>query len=351
MKTAAPPPVSDEELLDMDVDRSTVSGIRRMLLWCRRLLACWFDGHEDAGLVIDSESKQMDRIRTIPFFLMHVAVLTVFLVGWSPVAVMTAVFLYGLRMFAITGFYHRYFSHRTFRTSRWMQFAFACLGASAVQRGPLWWAANHRVHHAHPDQPADVHSPVHHGLWWSHMGWFLAQNQLATKVTRIKDFARYPELCFLNRYDVLVPIVLAVSTFLFGEWLSIAHPTMGANGWQMLVWGFVISTVALWHGTFTINSLSHRFGTKRYATADNSRNNFFLAILTLGEGWHNNHHQYSSSARQGFRWWEVDITYYLLRGLQLCGLIWDVRPVPDWVLNQPPSGQVDGDANSEKIAV
>ncbi len=351
MKTAVPPPVSEKELRRMDVDRSTVSGIRRMLLWCRRLLTCWFDGHEDAGLAIDSESKQMDRIRTIPFFLMHVAVLTVFLVGWSPVAVLTAVFLYGLRMFAITGFYHRYFSHRTFRTSRWMQFVFACLGASAVQRGPLWWAANHRVHHAYSDKPEDVHSPVHHGLWWSHMGWFLAQNQLATKMTRIKDFARYPELRFLNRYDVLVPIILGVSVFLCGEWLGSAYPSLGTDGWQMLVWGFVISTVALWHGTFTINSLSHRFGSQRYATGDHSRNNFALALLTLGEGWHNNHHQYPTATRQGFRWWEIDITYYVLRGLQLCGLIWDIRPVPAWVLNQPTSKPVDGDANAEKIAV
>ena len=232
-----------------------------------------------------------------------------------------------------------------------MQFVFALIGASAAQRGPLWWAANHRVHHAHPDQPADVHSPVHHGLWWSHMGWFLAQNQLATKLTRIKDFARYPELRFLNRYDVLVPLILAVGVFFFGEWLGRVHPNFGTNGWQMLVWGFVISTVALWHGTFTINSLSHRFGSRRYATADNSRNNLWLALLTLGEGWHNNHHQYSSSARQGFRWWEIDITYYLLRGLQLFGFIWDIRPVPAWVLNQRTSSQVSEDADSEKIAV
>jgi stearoyl-CoA desaturase (delta-9 desaturase) len=347
----AQPSANAEELPNMIHDTSTISGIRRMLLCLRKLLRCWFDGHEEAGLAFDGESKQMDRVRTIPFFALHVAIFAVFWVGWSPVAIMTAVALYLIRMFAITGFYHRYFSHRTFRTSRWMQFVFALIGASAVQRGPLWWAANHRVHHAHPDQPADVHSPVHHGLWWSHMGWFLAQNQLATKLTRIKDFARYPELRFLNRYDVLVPLILAVSVFLFGEWLGRVHPNFGTNGWQMLVWGFVISTVALWHGTFTINSLSHRFGSRRYATADNSRNNLWLALLTLGEGWHNNHHQYSSSTRQGFRWWEIDITYYLLRGLQVCGFIWDIRPVPAWVLNQGSPSQVSENADSEKIAV
>ena len=351
MKVVATPPAVNEDLPAMNNDTSTVSGLRRLLSFFRKMGLSWLDGEAKAGLVLDAESKHMDRVRTIPFFLMHLAVLTVLWVGWSPVALATAVLFYVVRMFAITGFYHRYFSHRTFRTSRAMQLVFAIIGASAAQRGPLWWAANHRVHHAHPDQPADVHSPVHHGLWWSHMGWFLAQNQLATKMSRIKDFARYPELRFLNRYDVLVPIILAVSLFLFGGWLGSAYPTLGTNGWQMLVWGFVISTVALWHGTFTINSLSHRFGTRRYATADNSRNNVWLALLTLGEGWHNNHHQYSSSARQGFRWWEIDITYYLLRGLQFCGLIWDIRPVPAWVLNQPASGQVTGDPESEKIAV
>jgi len=351
MKIGATPPAKSEELPSMQYDAETISGIRRMLLFFRRLLMCWFDGHEDARLVLDKESKQMDRVRTIPFFALHVVVFTVIWVGWSPIAVATAIFLYVIRMFAITGFYHRYFSHRTFRTSRVIQFAFAIIGASAAQRGPLWWAANHRVHHAHPDQPADVHSPVHHGLWWSHMGWFLAQNQLATKFARIKDFACYPELRFLNRYDVLVPIFLAVGVFLFGVWLGSAYPTLGTDGWQMLVWGFVISTVALWHGTFTINSLSHRFGSRRYNTADNSRNNVWLALLTMGEGWHNNHHKYSSSTRQGFRWWEIDITYYLLRGLQICGLIWDIRPVPAWVLNQRSPSQDSEDTDSEKIAV
>ncbi len=335
----------------MKNEMSTVSGIRRLLIWLRKVGLSWFDGDETAGLALDPQSKQMDRVRTIPFFLMHLAALTVIVVGWSPVAVATAVLLYVVRMFAITGFYHRYFSHRTFRTSRWMQFVFACIGASAAQRGPLWWAANHRVHHANSDKPEDVHSPVHHGLWWSHMGWFLAQNQLATKLNRIKDFARYPELHFLNRYDVLVPIILAVGVFVSGEALAHFYPNLGTNGWQMLVWGFVISTVALWHGTFTINSLSHRFGTRRYATGDHSRNNFALALLTMGEGWHNNHHQYPSSARQGFRWWEIDMTYYLLRGLQFCGVIWDVRPVPAWVLNQPPLDQIRKDPDSEKIAV
>ena len=328
-----------------------MSGIRRMVLSVWRILRRWFDNHHETGRDAEKDGHVMDRVRTLPFIALHVSVFAIFWVGWSPVAVTMAVFLYALRMFAITGFYHRYFSHRSYRTSRFIQFVFAIIGASAAQRGPLWWASNHRIHHARSDQPTDVHSPVQHGLWWSHMGWFLSFQQLSTKLNRIKDFSRYPELRFLDRFDVLVPFVLAVSLFVFGEWLGSTHPNLGTNGWQMLVWGFVISTLALYHGTFTINSLSHRFGTRRYATADNSRNNFLLAIITLGEGWHNNHHRYASSARQGFRWWEVDITYYLLRGLQLCGLIWDIRPVPAAVLNEENLNQSNQDSNSEKIAV
>ncbi|NKB81338.1 MAG: acyl-CoA desaturase [Nitrospirales bacterium] len=318
-------------------------------LW--KLLKRWFDTYSETELASGQDSHAMDLGRILPFIGLHVAVLAVFWVGWSPIAITTAVGLYVVRMFAITGFYHRYFSHRSYRTSRWMQFVFAFIGASAVQRGPLWWAANHRIHHSHADQPADVHSPMQHGLWWSHVGWLLTHDQRSTKLKYVKDFSRYPELRFLDRFDVLVPLILAGSLFLFGGWLEHVHPNLGTSAWQMLTWGFVISTVALWHGTFTINSLSHRFGRRRYATPDTSRNNFALAILTFGEGWHNNHHQYPTSTRQGFQWWEVDITYYLLRGFQLCGLIWDIRPVPAWVLNQQDLDQTGQGINSKKIAV
>lgn len=326
--------------------------IQRIRVGPWKLLKSLFDTQEATALASHKNGRDIDLVRTIPFLALHIAVLAVFWVGWSPVAIAAAVSLYVIRMFAITGFYHRYFSHRTFRTSRVMQFLFACLGASAAQRGPLWWAANHRHHHAYSDKPADVHSPVIRGLWWSHVGWFLTHDQLATKLNRIRDFARYPELRFLNRFDTLVPIGLAVTLFLLGKWLGSAYPNLGTSGWQMLVWGFVVSTVVLWHGTFTINSLSHLFGTRRYPTSDHSRNNFLLAIITLGEGWHNNHHQYCSSARQGFRWWEIDITYYLLQGLQFFGIIWDIRPVPTWVLNHPSLDQVAQDTDSaEKMAM
>ena len=183
------------------------------------------------------------------------------------------------------------------------------------------------------------------------MGWFLSYQQLSIKWNRIHDFAKFPELRFLDRFEVVVPLVLAISLFWFGQWVGQAYPTLGTNGWQMLVWGFVISTVALYHGTFTITSLSHRVGRRRFETSDHSRNSLFLALITFGEGWHNNHHFYPSSAKQGFKWWEIDITYYLLKGLQFCGVIWGIRPVPAWVLDSQKSAEMGKNTDSKKMAI
>jgi stearoyl-CoA desaturase (Delta-9 desaturase) len=292
-----------------------------------RRLRQWFD----SGALPDEPGPQTDGVdwlRIVPFAGMHLACLGVLVVGASAFAVGVAVALYCLRMFAITAFYHRYFSHRSFKTSRGAQFAFALLGASAVQRGPIWWAAHHRHHHAFSDRPQDVHSPRQRGFLWSHMGWFLSRRNFRPDLRRVKDLLQYPELRWLDRYDVVVPVLLAVGLLLLGTALERSAPALGTSGGQLLVWGFFVSTVACYHGTYTINSLCHRWGTRRYATRDDSRNNPLLALLTLGEGWHNNHHHYPSAVRQGFYWWEVDLTYYALRGLAALGLVWDLNPVP-----------------------
>ena len=280
-----------------------------------RKVARWFDNS-----VPDPEAAPtgVDWVRVAPFVAMHLACLAVFWVGWSWAAVSVALALYFVRMFAITGFYHRYFSHRTFRTSRPAQFAFAVLGASACQRGPLWWAAHHRHHHRHSDTELDPHSPGRHGLWWSHVGWITAPAHFGTDLKAVPDLARYPELRFLDRFDFVVPLLLAAGLWLLG-------------GAQMLVWGFFVSTVVLFHATCCINSLAHLLGRRRYDTGDESRNSWILALLTLGEGWHNNHHFYPAATRQGFRWWEFDPTYYGLWVLEKLGLIRDLRPVPAWV--------------------
>jgi stearoyl-CoA desaturase (delta-9 desaturase) len=254
------------------------------------------------------------------------------------VAVWVAALAYVIRMFAITGFYHRYFSHRTFKTSRAAQFVFGVIGAAAVQRGPVWWAAHHRHHHAVSDQPADPHSPTQHGFWRAHIGWFLTRHGFAPDMQRVRDLQRYRELRWLDRFDIAVPVLFAWSMLLLGKYLQSHHPELGTTGWQMLIWGFFISTIACYHGTYTINSLSHVFGKQRYKTGDDSRNNWLLALITLGEGWHNNHHHYPAATRQGFYWWEIDITYYLLKVLSWLGIIWDLKPVPHAVReNRGPS--------------
>jgi stearoyl-CoA desaturase (Delta-9 desaturase) len=209
-----------------------------------------------------------------------------------------------------------------------MQLAFALLGASAVQRGPLWWASHHRHHHAHADDAHDAHSPHRHGFLWAHSGWFMARENFATRNERVPDLARYPELRFLDRFDALVPLLLAALLYVLGEWLASSAPGLGTDGLQLLVWGFCVSTVVLYHATFTVNSLAHTLGRRRYATRDSSRNNWWLALLTFGEGWHNNHHHFPGSARQGFYWWEIDFTYYGLRVLAALGLIWELKSVP-----------------------
>lgn len=280
----------------------------------------------------ESRADRVDWLRATPFVLMHLACGAVVWVGVSPTALTVALALYAVRMFAVTAFYHRYFSHRTFKTSRALQFVFALLGASSVQRGPLWWAAHHRAHHAHADTALDPHSPTARGALWSHVGWFLTARAFRTDLARVQDLARYPELRWLDRFDTAVPIALAVLLYFAGEWLRATHPALGTSGAQLLVWGFCISTVALFHATFTINSLAHRFGRRRYATRDESRNNVWLALITLGEGWHNNHHFFPGTARQGFRWWEIDVTFYVLRAMSALGLVKDLKPVPAWVL-------------------
>ena len=275
----------------------------------------------------DTSDDRIDYARCFSLIFIHLGCLGLFWVGWSWTAVSIALFLYFTRMFAITAFLHRYFSHRTFKTNRFFQFIFAVIASSAMQRGALWWAAHHRKHHKESDTEMDVHSPHTKSFLWSHIGWITSRKNFLTDYTAIKDFARYPELVFLNRFNKLIPLLLGVLLFVSGEWLSLNAPSLNTNGWQLIVWGWFISTTVLLHGTSTINSLSHLYGKKRFDTGDESRNNFWLSLITLGEGWHNNHHYYMHSARQGFYWWEVDLTYYALRFLSFFGIVYNLRTV------------------------
>jgi stearoyl-CoA desaturase (delta-9 desaturase) len=256
--------------------------------------------------------EKISILSSLPFFGVHLMCLAALWTGAHTQDVLVCVGLYFFRMLGLTTGYHRYFSHRTYKTNRVYQFLLALWGTLCTQKGPLWWAAHHRHHHKESDQPGDVHSPTLRGFWWSHTGWILCAKYNQTRYDQIRDFARYPELRWLNKYHLLPPIALAVSLFLIG-------------GFSMLVWGFFISTTLLWHGTFTINSLSHVYGRQRYKTTDTSRNNWLLAIVSMGEGWHNNHHYHQNTANQGWFWWEWDPSFYFLKVMSWLGVISDLR--------------------------
>ncbi|TAJ18301.1 MAG: acyl-CoA desaturase [Planctomycetota bacterium] len=300
--------------------------------WLRRTWS-WLDTWHGRSELPSTGPVRIHWRRSIPFWALHLSVLALPLVGFSWFALGAAVALYVVRMFAITGFYHRYFSHRAFRTSRPVQFVFAFLGNCALQRGPLWWAAHHRDHHRESDGALDPHSPKQGGFLWSHFGWWTAPHNVPTRVDNIRDFASYRELRWLDRFDVLAPAFLGALMYGLGALLAAFAPGLGTNGWQLFVYALV-STIVLYHATFTINSLAHVWGSRRYETSDTSRNNLWLALLTLGEGWHNNHHHHAHSARQGFFWWEIDLTWYGLKLLELLGLVSDLRPVPQRVYAQ-----------------
>ena len=280
------------------------------------------------------ENDAIDWARALPFILLNLSCLLVFYVHFSWIAFTTAALLYFFRLFTIGAFYHRYFSHKAFKTNRFWQFIFAAAAGTSAQRGPLWWASHHRQHHMVSDQREDAHSPVHHGFWWSHVGWFLTKKHYHYNPERVKDLACYPELVFLERYDVIMPTLLFLSLLVAGWLLQTYSPELNTGIGEMLVWGFSVSLVALFNTTVLINSLCHVYGTRRYETEDHSKNNVLFALLTLGEGWHNNHHHYPASARQGFMWWEIDITYYLIKLMELVGIIWDVKPVPRSILEK-----------------
>ncbi len=306
------------------------SGAKR--LSPRQTLRQWFDSGESAAPPHPATADRIDWLRAAPFVALHLGCLGALWTGVSPTALTAAAVLYAVRMFAITGFYHRGFSHRAFRASRPVQLLFAVMGAACVQRGPLWWAAHHRNHHRDADTSEDPHSPLMRGFLWSHMGWFLTRRAFRTDLKRVSDLARFPELRWLDRYDIAVPVALAAALYSLGALLRHIAPQLGTDGPQLLVWGFCISTIALFHATVTINSLAHRWGSRRFETRDESRNNFLLALITFGEGWHNNHHRFPGTARQGFRWWEIDLTWYGLRLLAALGLISGLKAPPARVL-------------------
>ncbi|MEK9773432.1 MAG: fatty acid desaturase [Opitutae bacterium] len=284
----------------------------------------------------DPSQDRVEWFRCVPYILIHLGALLVFFTPFAWACLPVLLLSYSVRMFAITAFYHRYFSHRTFTTSRLVQFLGAFIACASGQRGPLWWAAHHRLHHRHSDTEHDSHSPHHKNFLWSHTLWFMTDYALPTFLKEIPDWVKYKELRFINRYDWIAVILLALGCFLLGEW-AVFEAWTGMNGVSMLAWGFFLPTVLLYHATFSVNSLTHMFGKKKYETGDESRNNWFVSVITFGEGWHNNHHFFPGAARQGFSPGEFDPTYYALRIMALFGLVSNLRPVPAWVKEKAKS--------------
>ena len=264
---------------------------------------------------------------SIPFLLVHVACFAVVFTGISTTALILLPVMFLSRSFFVTAAYHRYFSHKSYRLNRFWQFVFAFQAETSAQKGVLWWAANHRHHHRYSDTDIDIHSP-RKGFWWSHVGWILSDKYKDTDLTAIKDFAQYPELVWLDKHEGMPPWVYGIAAFAIG-------------GWSGLVVGFVWSTVLLWHSTFLVNSAAHVFGRRRYETTDTSRNSFWIALATGGEGWHNNHHHYQASARQGFFWWELDMTYYVLKLMSWVGVVKDLKQPPERVLRPDSDSEPD----------
>ena len=265
---------------------------------------------------IPNPDERINWLSSAPFLAFHLIPLAIVWTGVSLRAVVLATVLYFGRVFFITAGYHRYFSHRSYKLPRWAQFLMGLGGTTALQKGPLWWAAHHRDHHKYSDTEQDVHSPIR-GFWWSHVGWILCDRFSATDEDRIRDFAKFPELRWLNRNDWV-------------GWVGLAAASFAIAGWSGLVVGFGVSTILVWHGTFLVNSMAHVVGVRRFVTSDTSRNSFWIAFLTNGEGWHNNHHHYQASARQGFRWYEWDPSYYVLWLLSKVGIVRDLKqPTPE----------------------
>lgn len=248
------------------------------------------------------------------FGVLHVvAVMTIVTVGFSWGAFGLFLATYAIRTWGVCVGFHRYFSHHSFKTSRPMQFAIAVVGTTAMQKGVLWWASTHRRHHRLADTPLDPHSPHHRSFLYSHCGWVFDPAHQGYDERIVADLTVYPELVWLERFKFVPVAALAA-----GLWM--------VTGPQGFLWGFCVSTVVLWHTTLSTGSFSHRVsGYRNFEMTDDSRNNRLIALLLLGEGWHNNHHRAPNSARHSTGWHEPDPLFATLRVLSAVGLVWSLR--------------------------
>jgi stearoyl-CoA desaturase (delta-9 desaturase) len=285
----------------------------------------------------ETDTERLDYLAIGQFVFLHAGCLLALWTGVSWVALAVCLGFYCLRIFAVSAGYHRYFAHRSYKTGRVFQFLLALLASLSNQKGPLWWAAHHRYHHAHSDREDDIHSPGQHGFWWAHCGWIFSMAYRRADERLVSTFTRYRELQWLDRFYLVPPLSAAALMFFIGVGLQRIKPELHTSGPQMLAWGFFISTVLVHHAIYSANSIGHLFGSRRFASSDQSRNNVFVALLTFGDGWHNNHHFYQRSARHGFYWWEVDLTLYILTALSYLRIVWDLHTPPERIFAEKAS--------------
>jgi stearoyl-CoA desaturase (delta-9 desaturase) len=258
------------------------------------------------------------KLSFVVFWVVQFSAFLIFVVPFSGGLIALWAVSHFLRAIGLTLAFHRYFAHRSFQMNRAARFVWTFIGTAAMQKGPLWWAGHHVNHHRYADRDGDPHSPMVSGVYYAHIGWFLndaKHDRLEASNPVIRDFSKAPEIVWLNNFFFVPPLLLAIGMYLFG-------------GMTWLVWGFCLPTMTLAHATFAINTVNHMFGSRRFDTIDESRNNPLTAVFAVGEGWHNNHHRYQRAARNGFYWWEFDPTWYVIRLMQSVGIAWDVKAVP-----------------------
>lgn len=266
----------------------------------------------------------LSKANIVRISIFHSCAFLVFFVGVSPIAFAAFLFFFVVRTFGVAAGYHRYFSHRSFETSRWFQFVLAFLGASSGQKGPLSWATSHRIHHRYSDTPKDPHTPKR-GFLYGYIGWLLPSDALHTDKKLTADFDPYPEIAWINTYYNIAPVSLALFCAGLGTYLKLHHPELQTSGLQLFTWGFVMSGILCLHGTLLINTLGHMSPEKSPRTNDHSRNVAFLLPVTLGECWHHNHHSSPTSANCGFKWWQVDFIYLGIVILGKLGIVYNIH--------------------------
>ncbi|MBD1839452.1 acyl-CoA desaturase [Coleofasciculus sp. FACHB-64] len=273
---------------------------------------------KDQEQVRQDSPLRPDWVIIIYMAALHIAALfALFPSNFSWAAVGVAVFFHWVTGgLGITLGFHRLVTHRSFQTPKWLEYFFVLCGTLSCQGGPINWIGIHRLHHLHSDENLDPHDS-NKGFWWSHMGWMLYQNPADTDIPRVtKDISGDPVYQFLQKYFIPIQVVLGLILYALG-------------GWPFVVWGIFVRIVAVFHCTWFVNSATHKFGYRTYESEDRSTNCWWVALLTYGEGWHNNHHAFQYSARHGLKWWEIDLTWMTIQFLQSLGLASKVKLVEE----------------------